>query len=41
MRYIILFFLFFSCDNYFKNQSNSDLARVDDEYLTKNEIEIV
>ena len=33
--------MFFSCDNYFKNQSNSDLARVDDEYLTKNEIESI
>ena len=41
MRYIILLFLFFSCDYYFKNQSNSDLARVDDEYLTKNEIESI
>ena len=41
MRYIILLFLFFSCDNYFKNQSNSDLARVEDEYLTKNEIESI
>ena len=39
MRYIILFFLFFSCDNYFKNQSNIDLARVEDEYLTQFEIE--
>lgn len=41
MRYIILFFLFFSCNNYFKNQSSSDLARVDEEYLTKNEIESI
>ena len=38
MRYIILFFLFFSCDNYFKNQSNIDVARVEDEYLTQFEI---
>ena len=41
MRYIILFFLFFSCDNYFKNQSNIDIARVDDEYLTQFEIESI
>jgi len=39
MRYILLFFLFFSCDNYFKNQSNLDVARVEDEYLTQNQIE--
>ncbi len=39
MRYTILFFLFFSCDNYFNNQSNSDVARVEDEYLKQNEIE--
>lgn len=39
MRYILLFFLFFSCDNYFKNQSNIDVARVEDEYLTQNQIE--
>ena len=39
MRYILLFFLFFSCDNYFKNQSNRDVARVEDEYLTQNQIE--
>ena len=38
MRYILLFFLFFSCDNYFKNQSNIDVARVEDEYLTQFEI---
>jgi hypothetical protein len=38
MRYILLFFLFFSCDNYFKNQSNIDIARVEDEYLTQFEI---
>ena len=41
MRYIILFFLFFSCDNYFKNQSNIDVARVEDEYLTQFEIESI
>ena len=41
MRYIILFFLFFSCDNYFKNQSNMDVARVEDEYLTQFEIESI
>ena len=41
MRYIILFFLFFSCDSYFKNQSNIDIARVDDEYLTQFEIESI
>ena len=41
MRYLILFFLFFSCDNYFKNQSNSDVARVEDEYLTQYEIESI
>ena len=41
MRYIILFFLFFSCDNYFKNQSNIDVARVEDEYLTQYEIESI
>ena len=39
MCYILLFFLFFSCDNYFKNQSNIDVARVEDEYLTQNQIE--
>ena len=39
MRYTILFFLFFSCDNYFNNQSDSDVARVEDEYLKQNEIE--
>ena len=39
MRYTILFFLFFSCDNYFNNQSNSDVARVEDEYLKQNKIE--
>ena len=39
MRYTILFFLFFSCDNYFNNQSNSDVARVEEEYLKQNEIE--
>ena len=39
MRYTILFLLFFSCDNYFNNQSNSDVARVEDEYLKQNEIE--
>ena len=39
MRYTILFFLFFSCDNYFNNQSNSDVARVEDVYLKQNEIE--
>ena len=38
MRYLILFFLFFACDNYFKNQSNIDVARVEDEYLTQFEI---
>jgi len=38
MRYLILFFLFFACDNYFKNQSNIDIARVEDEYLTQFEI---
>ena len=38
MRYLILFFLFFGCDNYFKNQSNIDVARVEDEYLTQFEI---
>ena len=31
--------LFFSCDNYFKNQSIRDVARVEDEYLTQNQIE--
>ena len=41
MRYIILFFLFFSCDNYFKNQSNIDVARAEDEYLTQFEIESI
>ena len=41
MRYILLFFLFFSCDNYFKNQSNIDVARVEDEYLTQFEIESI
>jgi hypothetical protein len=41
MRYIILFFLFFSCDKYFKNQSNIDVARVEDEYLTQFEIESI
>jgi hypothetical protein len=41
MRYIILFFLFFSCDNYFKNQSNIDVARVEDEYLTQFQIESI
>ena len=39
MRYIILFFFFFSCDNYFKNKSNIDLARVEDEYLNLFEVE--
>tara|TARA_B100000767_G_scaffold3057_1_gene2950 strand:+ start:15 stop:848 length:834 start_codon:yes stop_codon:yes gene_type:complete len=38
MRYLILFFLFSACDNYFKNQSNIDVARVEDEYLTQFEI---
>ena len=38
MRYLILFFLFFACDNYFKNQSNIDVARVEGEYLTQFEI---
>jgi len=38
MRYLILFFLFFACDNYFKNQSNINVARVEDEYLTQFEI---
>ena len=38
MRYLILFFLFFACDNYFKNQSNINVARVEDGYLTQFEI---
>jgi hypothetical protein len=41
MRYIILFFLFCSCNNYFKNQSNIDVARVEDEYLTQFQIESI
>ena len=39
MRYTILFLLFFSCDNYFNNQSDSDVARVKDMYLKQNQIE--
>ena len=37
MRYLIVFFLFFSCDNYFKKNSTIDIARVDDD---KNYIEL-
>jgi hypothetical protein len=33
MRYIIVFLLLISCENYFKNQSNIDLARVDNDFL--------
>jgi hypothetical protein len=41
MRYILIFLLLFSCDSYFKNSSNADLARVNDDYLSKSEVESV
>ena len=39
MRYLILFFLFFSCDNYFKNNNNLNIARVEAEYLNQQEVD--
>ena len=39
MRYLILFFLFFSCDNYFKNNNNLYIARVEAEYLNQQEVD--
>ena len=41
MRYLLIFLLLFSCDSYFKNSSNADLARVNDDYLSKSEVESV
>ena len=38
MRYLVIFLLFFSCDNYFKNKSNVDLARVNDDYLSQSDV---
>jgi len=39
MRYLILFFLFFSCDNYFKKNSTIDIARVEDDFLSQSEVD--
>ncbi|MGY8918829.1 MAG: peptidyl-prolyl cis-trans isomerase [Flavobacteriales bacterium] len=39
MRYLIVFFLFFSCDNYFKNNSTIDIARVEDDFLSQSEVD--
>ena len=39
MRYLIVFFLFFSCDNYFKNNSNIDIARVEGDFLSQYEVD--
>tara|TARA_B100000768_G_scaffold42178_1_gene41002 strand:+ start:642 stop:1475 length:834 start_codon:yes stop_codon:yes gene_type:complete len=39
MRYTVIFLLLFSCDNYFKNTSNTDLARVNDDYLSQSDVE--
>ena len=41
MRYLVIFLLFFSCDNYFKNKSNVDLARVNDDYLSQSDVKDV
>ena len=41
MRYIVVFLLFFSCDNYFNNTSNVDLARVNDDYLSQSDVKDV
>ena len=41
MRYLVIFLLFFSCDNYFKNTSNVDLARVNDDYLSQSDVKDV
>ena len=41
MRILLIFLLLFSCDSYFKNSSNADLARVNDDYLSKSEVESV
>jgi len=41
MRYLLIFLLFFSCDNYFKNTSNVDLARVNDDYLSQSDVKDV
>ena len=41
MRYIVIFLLFFSCDNYFKKASNVDLARVNDDYLSQSDVEAI
>jgi|TARA_B110001450_G_scaffold72039_1_gene68293 hypothetical protein len=39
MRYLIVFFLFFSCDNYFKKNSTIDIARVEDDFLSQSEVD--
>ena len=41
MRYLVIFLLFFSCDNYFNNRSNVDLARVNDDYLSQSDVKDV
>ena len=41
MRYLVIFLLFFSCDNYFNNTSNVDLARVNDDYLSQSDVKDV
>ena len=41
MRYLVIFLLFFSCDNYFKNTSKVDLARVNDDYLSQSDVKDV
>lgn len=41
MRYLLIFLLFFSCDNYFKNTSKVDLARVNDDYLSQSDVKDV
>jgi hypothetical protein len=39
MRYLIVFLMFFSCDNFLKNKSNLDIARVEDVYLSQYEVD--
>ena len=41
MRYLVIFLLLFSCDNYFNNTSNVDLARVNDDYLSQSDVKDV
>jgi hypothetical protein len=41
MRYLIIFVIFISCENYFKSESNINLARVENDILTLDAIDRV